>query len=74
MAVQMLETEKPETTPSTINTIMALITNRNKPNVSTVIGMVSNTKRGLKITLSKPKNKATINALIKPLTTTPSIR
>ena len=74
MAVQMLDTEKPVTTPSTINTIRALITNRNSPKDSTVIGMVRIINSGFNKTFNSPKKAATKMALMIPVTSTPDIK
>jgi hypothetical protein len=53
------------------NTIPALITNKNKPNVKTVIGKVKKTKIGFKKVFSKPKTTATITAVVILSTCTP---
>jgi hypothetical protein len=45
--------------------INALITNKNNPKVSTVIGRVKITKIGLKKTLRSPRTTATIKAVVK---------
>jgi hypothetical protein len=50
---------------------MALITNKNKPNVKNVIGKVKSTKMGFTKRLSKPSTAATIIAVANPATCTP---
>lgn len=54
--------------------IMALITSKNKPNVSTVIGNENNFSNGLTNTLSNPKTTATIREFVMPSTVTPVIK
>lgn len=56
-----------------INIIDALITNKNKPKETTVIGRVRNTNRGFKKILSRIITKETIIASDIPLTDTPGI-
>lgn len=51
--------------------MMALITNKNKPNVSMVIGNVKTINMGFTVTLKIPNTTATIIALIKLVTSTP---
>ena len=51
--------------------INALITNKNKPKVITVIGKVSTTKTGFTIKRNRPKTIATIIADQKLATATP---
>lgn len=63
-AVQKLETEKPFTKTSPIKTIMALITNKNNPNVRIVTGIVNTTKIGLRNAFNNANTIATINALL----------
>ena len=50
--------------------MMALITNKNSPNVKIVNGKVNTTNIGLIKTLSNPKTTATINAVGKSATWT----
>ena len=47
------------------------MTNKNKPKVTIVIGMVKIIRIGFKIALSKAKTTATIIAASNPLTATP---
>jgi hypothetical protein len=51
--------------------IIALITNKNKPNVSKVTGIVSNTRTGFKKVFNKPNTTATNKAPVKLVTCTP---
>jgi hypothetical protein len=60
-AVQNPDTLKPGTTIDTRSIIRALMTNRKKPNVMSVKGMVSNMTTGLITALAKPSNSADIN-------------
>ena len=53
---------------------MALITNKNKPNVKIVTGIVSNTIIGLTKKFNNPKTIATVNAVVNSSTTTPFIK
>ena len=48
--------------------IIALMTNRNKPNVKKVTGIVSNTSIGFKKVFNNPRTKATIKAPVKLVT------
>lgn len=48
--------------------IMALITNKNKPNVNKVTGIVSNTSIGFKKVFNRPNTTATIKAPVKLVT------
>jgi len=70
-AIQKPSTEKPVIKLFAIKMIKALITNKNKPKVTTVIGKVKITKIGLTKILSRPSTTATIMAAPKPETSTP---
>lgn len=48
-----------------------MITKRNKPNVTIVIGKVKMTKIGFKMAFNNPKTMATMMAPVKPATSTP---
>ncbi len=48
--------------------IIALMTNRNKPNVKKVTGIVSNTSIGFKKVFNNPRTTATIKAPVKLVT------
>jgi hypothetical protein len=48
--------------------MIALITNRNKPNVKKVTGIVSNTSIGFRNVFNKPNTTATIKAPVKLVT------
>lgn len=63
-AVQKPDTAKPSTKESPIKIITALITNKNKPNVIMVAGIVSNTKIGFKKRFNKANTMAIIKALL----------
>lgn len=71
-ADQKLATEKPSTNSLHNKMMIALITNKNKPNVNTVTGNVKSTKSGFTNKLSNPKTMATTIAVIKRSTLTPS--
>ena len=51
--------------------IHALMTNKNNPNVTMVIGIVKITRIGFTIKLSSPNTMATIRAATNPVTSTP---
>ncbi len=57
-AHQKFPTENPFTISAASNTMRAFITNKNKPKVSMVIGMVKNIKIGLTVTFNKAKRAA----------------
>ncbi|TCL65631.1 hypothetical protein EV196_105296 [Mariniflexile fucanivorans] len=63
MAVQILLTEKPSINLSANKIINALIINRNKPKVTTVIGSVKITNMGFTNTFNIAKTIATMMAL-----------
>ena len=63
-AVQKPLTAKPSINLSASRTIQAFITNKNKPKVTTVIGMVSTIKIGLTTAFNTAKTKATIKAAV----------
>lgn len=67
-AVQNESTLNPPTILVHNKIIIALITNKNKPNVKTVNGKVSRTNIGFIKTFSNPKTTATSNAVTKPAT------
>lgn len=67
-AVQKESTLKPPTMLVHKRMIMALITNKNKPNVNMVNGSVNNTNMGFINILSNPSTTATSNAVTKPAT------
>lgn len=67
-AYQKPATSKPLTRASQIRTIKALITNKNKPNVSIVTGRVNKISKGFTNRLSKIKTAATTTAVKKPET------
>ena len=70
-AIQKPLTVKPSIKLFAIKIIHALITNRNKPKVITVIGKVKMIKIGLTIMFSNPRTIATITAEVNPSTATP---
>lgn len=70
-AVQNESTANPPTILVHSKIITALITNKNKPNVTTVTGSVKTTKIGLIKRFSNPKTTATITAVPKLATCTP---
>ena len=51
--------------------IIALITNKKRPNVKKVTGMVSSTSIGFRKVFNKPNTTATIKAPVKLVTCTP---
>jgi len=55
-------------------TMAALMTNKNKPSVKTVMGIVKTTNMGLIKALINERMIATISAVKKPLTSIPGIR
>ena len=57
-AVQKLEIVKPLTTAETSINTKALITNKNRPIVTTVSGNVNRISKGLTIALAKPNRSA----------------
>lgn len=67
-AVQNESTLNPPTILSHNMMIKALITNKNNPKVTKVIGKVNITKMGLIKILSSPRTTATIKAVVKPAT------
>ncbi len=64
-AVQKESTWKPPTISEHNKIMIALITNKNKPNVTIVTGNVRITKIGLINKLSNPKTTATIKEVMK---------
>jgi hypothetical protein len=64
-AVQKESTLKPPTISEHNKIIIALITNKNKPNVTMVTGNVNITRIGLINKLSNPKTTATIKEVVK---------
>ena len=64
MAVQILDTEKPEIKLSASNIISPLTTNRNNPNVMIVIGNVKITKMCLTNKFKMDITAATIIAVV----------
>ena len=73
-AVQNVFIAKPFKKWSHNKTIAALITNKNKPSVKTVIGKVKNTKTGFKKVFNNPKITATFIAVVILSTITPPIK
>ena len=65
-AVQKESTLKPPTILSQNRIIIALMTNKNKPNVIIVNGKVNNTKIGFIKILSNPRTIATYKAVMNP--------
>ena len=65
MAVQILLTENPSINLSANNIISALITNKNKPKVTMVIGKVKIIKIGFSNTFKMANTKATTTAFTK---------
>ena len=59
-AVQKLEIVKPLTTADTSINTKALITNKNRPIVTTVSGNVNRINKGLTTALAKPNKSAAI--------------
>ena len=70
-AVQKLLTPKPLMKLSANIIIHALMTNKNKPKVTMVIGSVRIIKMGFKMAFKKAKTAATIIAVVKLTTSTP---
>jgi hypothetical protein len=66
MAVQSVFTLKPSTKWSHIKIIMALITNKNSPNVKNVTGKVSKTKMGFTKKFNKANTIATFKEVSMP--------
>jgi len=64
-------TKKPSTNLDAMIMINALITNKKRPKVKKVIGMVNTIKIGLSIEFNIASTIATSNAVIKPSTLTP---
>lgn len=73
-AVQKVSTLNPPTIFVHKRIIIALITSRNNPKVSSVTGRVNKIKRGLIKTFSKLKTTATITDVVKLATKTPFIK
>ena len=61
-AVQKLEIVKPLTTADTSINTKALITNRNRPIVTTVKGRVKRTSKGFTIALANPSSRAAMRS------------
>lgn len=70
-AYQNPATWKPSINLSEISIIAALITNKNKPKVTIVTGMVNNINIGFKKVFNKASTTATINAVVMLSTTIP---
>ena len=70
-AVQNPLTPNPSINLSASKMIHALITSKNNPNVTIVMGMVRITKMGFKMAFNNAKTTATMMAAVKPLTATP---
>ena len=70
-AHQKLSTANPETKTSTSKIMRALMTNRNSPNETKVMGNVRTTSIGLTNTFTIPNRIATIRAVQKPSKWTP---
>lgn len=70
-AVQKFFTSKPSTSLSVIKIIMVLMTSKNKPKVSSVIGKVKKTSIGFTMAFRKARTAATITAIIMFSTYTP---
>ena len=64
MAIQNPSTVNPETILSANKISKVLITNKNKPRVTTVIGNVNTTKTGLRKANKIPKIRATTIATV----------
>lgn len=71
MAINKLGTEKPLIKLLAINTIIPLMTSRNRPSVTIVTGKVRIIRIGFTIVLSNARMMATINAVYTDETTTP---
>ena len=67
-AVKKVSILNPPTILVQIKIMMALITNKNSPNVKMVKGNVNNTKIGFMKILSNPKTTATKSEVIIPVT------
>jgi len=67
-------TAKPSTIASAKSTISAFITNKNKPKVKTVIGIVRNVNIGFKVALKSARKIATTKAEKNPSTFAPGKR
>lgn len=70
-AHQKPSTEKPEIKESANRIIKALMTNKNNPSVSMVMGIVNTTRTGLTMAFKNPSTAATIMATKKPEVETP---
>jgi hypothetical protein len=71
IAASIPDTSNPFTNLSASKTRSALITNVNRPKVSTFIGKVSMSKNGLSRTVTIPRTKAATIAVPKSSTTIP---
>ena len=71
IAIQILLTEKPSIRLSAKSIIRALITNKNKPKVTMVIGKVKITKTGFTKRFKTDNTTATMNAVRYPSRYTP---
>ena len=71
IAVHILLTEKPSIKFPANKMIKAFITNKNSPNVNTVMGSVKMTNMGLTNRFNKAKTTDTIIAVTYPSTVTP---
>ena len=69
-ALHQVVTANPDTKSEVHIMMSILMTNRKRPSVKMVIGMVSKTKIGFTIALSKPNTSATIIAVYVLLTVT----
>lgn len=74
MAVQNELTENPSTNSSQSKIMIALMTNKNKPNVKKVTGKVNNTKIGFTKKFNNPKTIATVRAVVNSSMITPFIK
>lgn len=70
-AVQKLLTSNPGINLSANKIMLALITNKKRPNVTIVMGNVRMIKTGFTIAFNSPKTAATIIAVVKSITWTP---
>lgn len=70
-ATQKPLTENPSKNLSAKRMMQALMTSKNNPRVTTVIGKVRMTKMGFKRAFNNPKTMATIMAPVNPATLTP---
>ena len=73
-AVQNESTANPPTILEHKSIISALITNKNKPKVRNVTGIVKNTIIGLMNVFSKPRTTATISEVVKLATVMPDMK